>query len=209
MEELLKLLGMETPQDMNYAESFCELMEREESIDEGLFFRLFSEVSADTLKELVQSYFEEIVSAVPDDNLEFYTFMSSYKRNLRGLINYCREENDLRKVIAELYKFREWYQESETVACTDLDENRDFLATVCEALVLGRMERLSLGSYSFDFENAMNLQYDEYEDYADDEDSQYDYDNLEDDSDNTLIDKDNPVIEGEGYENYGKGKYLQ
>lgn len=209
MEELLKLLGMETPQDMNYAESFCELMESEESIDEGLFFRLFSEVSADTLKELVQSYFEEIVSAVPDDNLEFYTFMSSYKRNLRGLINFCREENDLRKVIAELYKFREWYQEPEAVSCTDLDENRDFLATVCEALVLGRMERLSLGSYAFDFENAMNLQYDEYEDYADDEDSQYDYDNLEDDSDNTLIDKDNPVIEGEGYENYGKGKYLQ
>jgi len=209
MEELLKLLGMETPQDMNYAESFCELMEWEESIDEGLFFRLFSEVSADTLKELVQSYFEEIVSAVPDDNLEFYTFISSYKRNLRGLINYCREENDLRKVIAELYKFREWYQEPETVACTDLDENRDFLATVCEALVLGRMERLSLGSYAFDFENAMNLQYDEYEDYADDEDSQYDYDDIEDDSDNTLIDRDNPVIEGEGYENYGKGKYLQ
>ncbi len=202
-------------EDMKYEESFAALMELDEPVEEDAFFGLFSEVSIDEMKELSDKYLEEIVSSIPDDRLEFYTLMSSYKRNLRGFFNYHREEGNRFAAISELFRFREWYRDSEKVLCTDLNDNREFKASVCEALFMERMERMSLGRFSLDFESAMDLDFDEFEDYADDDEGQDDFIDIDENNDNdpriTLVDPVNPVIDGEKYEDEYEngGEYLQ
>ncbi|MBE6021127.1 MAG: hypothetical protein E7228_05245 [Clostridiales bacterium] len=208
--ELLDKLDMESPEDIAYIESFCELMEIEEEIPEDVFFQMFNGISLETLKELTDDYLEEIMTGIPDDNLDFYAFLSSYKRNLGGMINYFMDEGNKNAVVSELYHFREWYTAPDKVHCTDMDENREFDSSICNALVLGRMERLSIGNYAFDFDDAMDLEYDDYEDYADRDIMDDDPVEIEDDDPSiTLIDRDDPVIDGEMYDEYEGDGILQ
>ena len=208
--ELLKKLDMESAEDIVYIESFCELMEIEEEIPEDTFFQMFNNVSLEALKELTDDYLEEIMTGIPDDHLDFYAFLSSYRRNLGGMINCCMEEDDVNSVIAEIYQFREWYIKPDKVHCTDMNENRDFDSSVCYALVLGRLERLSEGNYSFDFDDAMDLEYDDYESFADRDIMDDDPAEIEDDDPSiTLIDRDDPVIDGERYDDYEGDGILQ
>lgn len=210
MEELLQKLDMQEISDMDYAESFCNLMEFDENIEEGMFHRLFADMTFDSIKELTDTYMGEIITSVPDDCIDFFTFISTYKRSLSGMINCCSDDDDMRRVVAELFRFREWYQDQSKVLCIDMDENREFKSSICNALVMSRMEKLSLGSYSFDFEEAMDYDYEEYEDYSDTGyDEEYDelYEYEENDPRVTLVDRDNPVIDGENYDD--GGEYLQ
>lgn len=210
IEDLLEKLEIENVEDIKYLESFCELMELDEEIPEEVFYMLFKHMDIETLKELAEDYIEEIMTGIPDDCIDFYTFFSKYKRNLAGMMNYCTEENKMNGAVGELFRFREWYLSPERVDCTDLETGLDFSSSICEALILGRVERLSMGSYSFDFDAAMDYEYDDYEEYIDRDYDEDEYDEYEsDDSDITLIDKDNPVIDGEDYENYEGDEFYQ
>lgn len=210
IDELLQKLDMESSEDIKYIESFCELMELDEEISEDVFYQLFKGIEFETLKELADSYLEEIMTGIPDDCIDFYTYFSSYKRNLGGMMNYYLEESNINAAVGEIYRFREWYLIPDKVKCTDLDSSSEFGSSVCNSLILGRMERLAMGRYSFDFDDAMDLEYDDFEEYADKELDREDYGEPDgDDSDITLIDKDNPVIDGVDYEDCEGGDFLQ
>ena len=154
---------------------------------------------------MMDQYLEEIMSGISDDCIEFYSYLSSYRRSFKGLVNYLIREERRDRVIGELFRFREWYRDPEGVLCTDLKDEREFAASICESFILGRMEKLAEGNYRFDFSGAMGLDFDEYEEYIDDEEEDY-LDMEDDDPRLTLIDPENPVIDGEDYE---KGEYLQ
>lgn len=210
IDELLEKLDMESSEDIRYIESFCDLMEFEEEISEEVFFQLFRGIDFDTLKELADSYIEEIMTGIPDDCIDFYTFLSSYKRNLGGMMNFYLEDSNINAALSEVFRFREWYLMPDKVKCTDLETGSEFSSSICGSLILGRMERLAMGRYSFDFDDAMDFDYDDYEDYADRELDWEDYGGQEgDDSYITLIDRDNPVIDGEDYEDYEGSDFLQ
>lgn len=180
MEELLEKLEMETEADIEYSECFCTLMETDAEVPEDLFFIIMRELEPDEMGVLMREYLSEIISGVADDCIEFYSMISSYKRSFGGLVNYYTENDDADRIIGEIYSFREWYKEKGQVRVTYLDSNVDMTVSVCEALVLGRMERLSEGSYGFDYSETEKLDCGDFEDYvSDDEDEEYenyDYD---------------------------------
>ena len=209
IEELFEKLDINGAADLRDSEAFCGMMELEEELPEALFFQLMGELSFDEIRELADTYLEEMMSGVPEDCIDFYTFLSSYRRNFKGMICCFREEENLNAVIGELYRFREWYRHPEGVQCTDLLDRRDFIASVFDALVLGRMEKLSVGSYSFDFGNAMEYEYDDYEDFVE-EDAEAEFREMDEtDPSVTLVDRENPVIDGENYDDYEGDAWLQ
>lgn len=205
MENWLKKMEMDSLADMTYLDAFCAVMELDDPVPEDVFFRLFSEVTEEEIREMMDQYLEEIMSGISDDCIEFYSYLSSYRRSFKGLVNYLIREERRDRVVGELFRFREWYRDPESVLCTDLKDEREFAASICESLILGRMEKLAEGNYRFDYSGAMGLDFDEYEEYIDDEEEDY-LDMEDDDPRLTLIDPENPVIDGEDYE---KGEYLQ
>ncbi len=200
MDEWLKKMEIENLEDMSYLESFCSVMELDESVPEDVFHQLFADVTADEIREMMDQYLEEIMAGISEDCIEFFSFLSSYRRSFKGMMNYLIREERQERAASELFRFREWYREPGSVLCMDLNEGREFPASVCESLIMGRMEKLSEGSYRFDYSGAMGLEYDEYEEYIDDEEEDY-LDLADDDPKMTLIDPVDPVIDGVDYEN--------
>ncbi len=206
LENWLEKLEMDSLEDMAYLDAFCMVMESDEVVPEDVFYQLFSGVAEDKIREMMDQYLEEIMSGISEDCIDFYSLLSSYRRSFRGMVNYLVHEGRGDRVVGELFRFMEWYRDPEAVMCTDLKDDREFEASVCESLILGRMEKLAEGNYRFDYTNALNLEYEEYEEYIDDEEEDY-LDMADDDPRLTLIDPENPVIDGEDYEK--GGNYLQ
>lgn len=185
MEQLLKELDMESVSDMEYSESFCNLMEAEIDIPEDLFFVLLGELSPEQISEMMREYLREIISGIADDCIDFYAQMSSYRRNFGGLVNFYVENEQVERIADEVYEFRLWYNDNTRVEIVDLIKNEKSRVSVCEALVLGRMEKLSAGSFGFDFSDAMDLDCGDFEDYVVDDDDDPDYEGFDyDESDN-------------------------
>jgi hypothetical protein len=199
LENWLEKLEMESLEDMAYLDAFCSVMEADEALPEEIFHQLFSGVTEEEIREMMDQYLEEVMSGISEDCIDFYSFLSSYRRSFKGMVNYLIREDRRERVVGELFRFREWYRDPEAVLCTDLDDEREFAASVCESLILGRMEKLAEGNFRFDFSGAMDMEFDEYEEYIDEEEEDY-LDMADDDPRLTLIDPEDPVIDGEDYE---------
>lgn len=210
MKELLKKLEIEDPKELEYFEPFCTLMELEDPIDEEAFFDVLLCLNYNSLQELIVAYLDEIVMGVPDDCIDLYAMLSSYKRSMKGFLRAMEEEDNKAGALAELYRFRKWYGEEIMVSCRNQETGETEMTTLCGALFLARLERLSEGSYEYDFTDCMDFEYDDYDDETDDWDPDEDfYEREEDDPNVTLIDQYNPVIDGEDYENEEGDLWLQ
>jgi len=199
MDELLKILDMEAVSDMEYAESFCNLMEAEVELSEDLFFELIRQLSAGEINVHMREYLNEIISGIADDCIDFFAMVSSYKRSFGGMVNYYIENGQEERIGDEVYAFRKWYTEDNRVLVNDHDKGEEKRVSVCEALVLGRIERLSAGSFDFDFTDAMDLDCGDFEDYVTDDEDE-DYENYDYDmSDNENRDRFFEESSGEGY----------
>ena len=53
MENWLKKLEMDSLADMNYLDAFCAVMELDDPVPEDVFFRLFSEVTEEEIREMM------------------------------------------------------------------------------------------------------------------------------------------------------------
>ena len=148
LENWLEKLEMESLEDMAYLDAFCSVMEADEALPEEIFHQLFSGVTEEEIREMMDQYLEEVMSGISEDCIDFYSFLSSYRRSFKGMVNYLIREDRRERVVGELFRFREWYRDPEAVLCTDLDDEREFAASVCESLILGRMEKLAESRYS-------------------------------------------------------------
>jgi len=70
LEELLDLLEIDTPEDFGYFEHFATLIECDEEIPYEVIFKVLSEVDSETLVDIVDNYFEDILQGMPADRLE-------------------------------------------------------------------------------------------------------------------------------------------
>lgn len=204
-KELLELLEIDTPDDFSYFEHFAALVEIDEEIPYELFFRVLAEVDSESLADLTDNYFEEILQAMPDDSIDIYTLFNTIRQSLIGLAKASTTREERVLFADELFKFRTWYTFDSLVYCKNLKDNAITNATICEALALYRIEKLSEEQYSYDFSECLDYDIDEYTLTLNTKIVK-DYDELledEDDEDNYeqgLIDHDYPVIDGEDYE---------
>jgi hypothetical protein len=156
IDELLRLLGIESPEEFTFFEYYAELVENERDISFEALRELFSGVDAETVAELTEGYFEETLQGVPGDQGEFHTLLDSIGRNMARLARRTDTGRGLDIFTEEFLRFKQWYIHDKAVRCENKDNREQSDASVCEALTLSRLEKLGDSDYFFDFDDCMD-----------------------------------------------------
>ncbi len=216
MKKFMKLLELEPGDDFIYFEQFAALMEAEEPIDIDTFSELLMMADTEALKEMVPSFFEDLIHGVPDDDTDLYAAIQTIKDTLVTLAGNGHGRT-FGFFTDELYRFRQWYLTCDSVICrpeSDSDSSRqnggnskngngERRVTPWEAFVLYREEKLSGPKYTYDFTRAMPEMPDEYimdllaesEPYDDDDDDEL-RDMLPDEYDPYTYDPSDETLDG-------------
>lgn len=211
IEEVLELLEIDSPDEFEYFEHFAELMECDEEISFNAFHEVISQVDSNTLTELLDSYFEDILKGIPDEATDFYTLMSTIKQSLLGLA--ASGFGQGRSAFAEeLFRFRNWYTFESLVHCEKEKDGAASDLPVLEALALCRMEQLGEEAFRYDFSDSMDYPLEEYSmtinraaegmdagaaDYGGGDPEYAEGEDFDEDFDEGLIHRELPVIDGE------------
>ncbi|MDR2610520.1 MAG: hypothetical protein LBC58_03590 [Clostridiales Family XIII bacterium] len=178
LSELLTRLDIETPDRLEYFEQYAELAETEDDIPADVLAEFFADVNADTLRELTDAYFEEILSGVPDSRTEFYLLLSNIGRSLTGLAGSSDAgDGDLagsggagglygddarRSYAEEFFRFRHWYTMEPNVSHGAARLSvLEALATMRAGILTGHADPDEAGE-KFDFSDALAYEVDEY-----------------------------------------------
>ena len=161
IDELLKLLDLESPDDMCYFEQFAELVEAETEIPPDTLSAFFEEVERNALTELTEGYFEDLLRYIPDDATEFYALLSTIGQALGGLAAALDTEGNRQQYAEEFYRFRNWFMFDSEVICARESDGHESALPVFEALALFRSEHLSDDEYSYDFSESLDYPIDE------------------------------------------------
>jgi len=196
IEEVLELLEIDSPDEFEYFEHFAELMECAEEITYEAFYAVLKEVEPETINELMDSYFEDILQ----DASDFYTLMATIRQCLIGLASGISGSDSRRLFVDELFRFRNWYTFDSVVHCRCKADGLTSELPVVEALALYRLEKLGEENYEYDYSDCLEYPLEEYAvtfSYSmKDEDNEED-EEIEDEFSDAFIDKDFPVIDGE------------
>jgi hypothetical protein len=187
-EELLSLLDIDSGKDLAYFEQYAELVECEDYIAPEALSQVFEEVESDSLAELTDSYFEELLESVPDEEAELYTLLQTIGRALSGLALMPDQDDEATANYAdEFLKFRTWYAFESEVRCDKIDPDdtvEETIVTLMQALAMYRAQHLSDDEYEFDFSDALDYPIDEYtvmlENMPDEEEPDEAYDDHDD-----------------------------
>ncbi len=199
-DDLLELLEIDSSDEFAYFEHFAALMEWDEEIPYELVYRILADVDSDTLVDLTDNYFEDILQGIPEDAIEAYTLMSTIRQALVGLAKSSSTHDERVAYVDELYKFRSWYIFDSVVHLKRHSDNAIIDVSVSEALSLYRLEKLNEDQYQYDFSDCLDYEIDEYSISIDAKlDEEYE-EIIEEDEDlyeEGLIDKEFPVIDGD------------
>ena len=202
-DELLELLEIDSPDEFGYFEYFAALIESEEEIPYDLFYKILADVESETLIDLTDNYFEDVLQGMPEDGIEVYTLLGTIRQALLGLVKNASTREERISYVDELFKFRNWFIFDSVVHLKRFSDNTKRDVTVSEALSLYRLEKLNEDQYRYDFSDCLDYEIDEYSISIDAElDEEYE-EILEEDEDvyeDGLIDKEFPVIDGESFD---------
>lgn len=169
LEELLRILDIDEPEEFIYFENFADLMEYEGEIKYETLYSLIKQVNMVNLGEFIETYFDDFLEGIPEeDGIVVYTFLTSVKMMLLGLAETIAtaeedEERDEIPVLAEeLYKFRNWITRDSIVHLEKSKQERILTVTLLEAITAYRIEKLNGEEYIYNFEDCIPYEIDEY-----------------------------------------------
>lgn len=162
LEDLMAEIDVESAEDFKYFEQFSALMENDfEELEYDDFAELMLMPDGESLSEMTNSFFEDLIRGVPDDNTELYSILQTIKDTLVSLAEHTHHRG--RGFYAdELFRFREWFLAPDSVICTPEAGGSELRLAPLDALMLFREEKLSGARYNYDFSGCMPSGPDEY-----------------------------------------------
>jgi hypothetical protein len=106
---LYRKLDIETPEEFKFYENLASLLEEDDFIEENLIRDLISEIDTTYLAEHMESYFEDFLKNLPDDENELYITVDNIARHISGLIADDMSREDIAALASAIAKFRKWY----------------------------------------------------------------------------------------------------
>ncbi len=107
--QFYKKLDIESAEEFKYFENLSALLEEDDYIEENLIKDLIRDVDKSALAEHVESFFENFLKNLPDNETDLYITVESIKRMMEGLISEEMDDEDINRISSELIKFRKWY----------------------------------------------------------------------------------------------------
>lgn len=173
-----ELVDIETPEDFKFNDNIENLIESDEEWDVDNLSPLLIEISNDVITELIDEYFKSILDRLPDDETDLYTLIYNVSRTTKSILNADEGSSNFgddninidkaydhsakRKLAYELKKFSDWFSRVKSVDIKNLDNGNEFKAPLRDAIGMITLEKLGIGSYSYNFDNCNDYELDEY-----------------------------------------------
>ena len=173
-----ELIDIETPEDFKFYDNIENLIEADEEWDIDLLSPLLIEIPNDVIIDLLDEYFKSLLDRLPDDETDLYTLIYNVGRTMKAVVNtdgvrevsdkepvYFNGENSAdtkRRLAYELKKFSDWFSRNNLVDIKNLENGRECKAPLRDVLGLITLEKLGMGSYSYNFDNCNDYELDEY-----------------------------------------------
>ena len=172
------LVDIETPEDFKFYDNIENLIESDEEWDIDNLSPLLIEIPNDVMTELIDEYFTSLLDRLPDDETDLYTLIYNVSRTMKSVLNvdvisseFGNENSDIEKEHAnnpkrrlsyELKKFSDWFSRENLVDIKDLENGKEFKAPLRDVLGMITLEKLGIGSYSYNFDDCNDYELDEY-----------------------------------------------
>lgn len=104
-----KKLDIDTADEFRYYENLASLLEEDDYIEENLIKDLIKDVDKEVLAEHLDSYYEQFLDHLPDDETELYLTVDSIGRAMGGMISENMSSEDISALAEEIVRFRKWY----------------------------------------------------------------------------------------------------
>ncbi|MDO4383030.1 MAG: hypothetical protein Q4C18_00890 [Eubacteriales bacterium] len=150
--ELYRVLDISEPDEFTYYENMASLLEEDQLIEQNLLDDLLREVDLDHFKMLLQSYFDEFLNRIPDEESDLYFLADTMRRSVTG----CEDPESISDAI---YHFRKWYVITPSVRDVNTGEEicvRDARYNISAASFLGKKPE-------YDFRKAFDYDMDGYD----------------------------------------------
>lgn len=142
---------------MEYFEDLAELIEDGKKEDFEDFLKRLEELDPEDSTEIIENYMDEIQNALPDEEQEIYMLIENIKTGLIFLSQNLEDYRTRVKFAEELYRFREWYHDPTLVKI----DGRE--ASVFDAVINERADKLLNGKSVYDFEKALDYELHDFE----------------------------------------------
>lgn len=169
LEELLEILDIEEPEEFRFYENFEDLIEYEGEIPYDALFSLIKNVDMLNLREFIETYLEDVLEGIPEeDGIDAYTFIVSVKIMLTGLAEAIaaaeedEERDELPIFVEEIFKFRNWFIRDSIVHMSKEMDDKIISVPLMEAIIAYRIEKLNEDRYSYNFDDCVPYEIDEY-----------------------------------------------
>lgn len=172
------LVDIETPEDFKFYDNIENLIESDEEWDIDNLSPLLIDIPNDVMTELIDEYFTSLLDRLPDDETDLYTLIYNVSRTMKSVLNadgisseFGNENADIEKEHAndpkrrlsyELKKFSDWFSRENLVDIKDLVNGKEFKAPLRDVLGMITLEKLGIGSYSYNFDDCNDYELDEY-----------------------------------------------
>lgn len=107
--ELYLKLDIENIDEFKFYENLASLLEEDDYIEENLIKDLIKDVDKETLAEHMDSFFEQFLGNLPDDETDLYLTVDSIGRAMTGMISTEMDPVEIDRLASEIAKFRKWY----------------------------------------------------------------------------------------------------
>jgi len=155
-EKLFETLGIEGGEDFEYFDNMADLLEMDEYYEEEVVYALLEDVDLTVLKGLFETYFDDLIDYLPEEDAELNSLFEMMKLAFMGLCNVGANAETFSRLSEEIVKFRDWYIFLENV------DHDGKLLSVRDAIINCRFNKLSGNEEDFDFTGAMEYDIDEY-----------------------------------------------
>lgn len=149
-EELFALIDIEDPSELEYFEQLADLMETEEKIEFDDLFTAISQVSAMTMGEFAENYFDEMLKALPDNAEDINSVISSIQQRFTMLSEDLDVGGSHEALAEEIERFRAWYHDP---SFAEIDGKP---VSVFAAIVECRADKLQNLEHEYEFANALD-----------------------------------------------------
>ena len=163
LKELLEMIGIDEPDEFEYFENFADIVESDEEIPEETLADLFPHTDPETVSEVVEQYFDDIMNAVTHEHANIYALLDTIKNVLSALIlNDDDDDENIELFAEELSKFHIWYSFESAVDVTEDGNDSPKVMTVKDAITVMRMGKLDNEDHHFDFSGALDYEIEDY-----------------------------------------------
>ena len=162
--DLLNMLDLENGSEFTYFENLADLLETDGELPPEALVPLLEEVDMSVFSELLENYFDDLMDHLPDNGVDIYNILEAEKRMLVSLSGnvLSGEENALRRLSDELERFHTWFSITENCVCSNDETNESRMMPLRDALSQHRLSGLDGSSWSFDFDEALGYEVEDY-----------------------------------------------